>query len=222
MQHTYVYEFFKDFTAPVVALIGITVTGAMAGFGLRSFAKFKREKLEERRIEVALDALAIAYESKFVFQMVRVRAARQDEYSDYVDDSSGAPLTLRKDQRGAYAVLKRLQSHNELFVSVYKIEPRFMAVFGADTEAIFSSLHSARNQLEAAAQTLFEIGRIEDDPGDRSTGEDKRQLKAFIFRGPTEEKENDKIGDLVDGFQAKIEAICRPIVDQQYAKQKSA
>jgi hypothetical protein len=43
----------------------------------------------------------------------------------------------------------------------------------------------------------------------------------LIFRGPTESKENDKIGDLVDGFRTRIEAICRPIVDQQYGKAKS-
>ena len=45
MEHTYTYELVKDFTAPAVAVFGVGITGAIA---------FICEKIEERRIEVAL------------------------------------------------------------------------------------------------------------------------------------------------------------------------
>jgi hypothetical protein len=225
VQHTYFYEVFKDFTGPVVALVGIAVTGTVAMLGLQSFAKFKREKIEERRIEVALDALTLAYESKFVFQMIRARAFTSDEHESGSDVSYSVPggikTRLRTTQLSPYAVLKRIEKSAEFFERVRKIEPRFMAVFGAETEQIFAQLYSARTQLEAAVGQLFEMGRIEYDKDDEFTDGQIRELKELIYRGPTETKEKDKIGDLTDGFRTRIEAICRPIVDHQYGKPKS-
>jgi hypothetical protein len=225
VQHTETYEFFKDFTAPVVALVGIAVTGTVATLGLQSFAKFKREKIEERRIEVALDALTLAYESKFVFQTIRARAFSSDEYEDGSDESHAVPgsikIMLREAQHGPYAVLKRIRNSAEFFERVVKIEPRFMAVFGAETEKIFAQLYSARTQLEAAAGQLFEMGRIEYDDEDEFSAKQLREMKDLVYRGPTESKDKDRIGDLADGFRTQIEAICRPIVDHQYGKPKS-
>lgn len=222
LQHTYLYELFKDFTAPIVALVGIAVTGTMAGLGLRSFAKFKREKIEERRIEVALDALAIAYESKFVFETIRARAIARHEYENATDPrfmvgDVGIRVNIRDGQQGAYAVLRRIEGQEEFFERVRKIEPRFMAVFGTESESIFVALYSARTQLAAAAETLFEIGHIESEDAQQISGE-RRELRHLIFRGLTEEKENDKMGVLTDGFRTRIEALCRPIVDHQYGK----
>jgi len=222
LQHTHVYEFFKDFTAPVVALVGIAVTGTVAALGLKSFEKFKREKIEERRIEVALDALTLAYESKFVFQNIRARAFTSDEVEDGSDESHAVPggikILLREAQKSPYAVIMRIRNSAEFFERVVKIEPRFMAVFGAETEAIFQQLYNARTQLEAAAGQLFEMGRIEYDPDDEFSTKQLREMKDLVYRGPTESKDKDRIGDLADGFRTKIEAICRPVVDHQYGQ----
>ncbi|MCK1335759.1 hypothetical protein IVB38_06855 [Bradyrhizobium sp. 38] len=225
MQHTYTYEVFKDFTAPLVALAGIAVTGTVAALGLRSFSKFKREKIEERRIEVALDALTLAYESKFVFQAIRARAIGSHEYEDGTDVSRSVPggivVKIKEGQQGAYAVIRRIEAREDFFERLRKIEPRFMAVFGAETDSIFEMVYNARTQLAGAAGQLFDIDRIEYDEQDRRIKEEKRELRELIFRGPNEDKKNDKIGDLTDGFRTRIEAICRPIVDHQYGKTKS-
>jgi hypothetical protein len=55
----------------LLTIIGFTITLGIAVTGFRTFGRWKREKLEERRIEVALDALALAYESKYVFSNIR-------------------------------------------------------------------------------------------------------------------------------------------------------
>src|SRR5262249_8630490 len=154
------YDFFKDFSGSFVALLGLIVTATIAGFGFRSFGKFKREKLEERRIEVAIDALAIAYESVFVFQAIRSRWVRGEEQDDDDQGTFGriegtVAISLTSGQRSAYAILKRIRSHEDFFEKVYKLEPRFMAVFGADTDEIFSKLYSAKARVEAAAQGLY-------------------------------------------------------------------
>ncbi|RTL62157.1 MAG: hypothetical protein EKK42_32790 [Pseudonocardiaceae bacterium] len=204
--------------------VGVVATGTLAALGLRSFSKFKQEKIEERRIEVSLDALTIAYESKFVFQAIRARASSSHEWEGATDESYSVPggisVLLREAQRAPYAVIKRIENHKEFFDRITKIEPRFMAVFGSETEQIFSRIHNARIQLESAAGQLFDMGRIEYDTADAISRDQLRELRALIFRGPTESKDQDKIGDLVDGFRVEIEAICRPIVDQQYGKRK--
>jgi hypothetical protein len=40
------YDLFKDFAAPVVAFIGVLVTGGLALKGLNSFERWRREKIE--------------------------------------------------------------------------------------------------------------------------------------------------------------------------------
>jgi hypothetical protein len=93
-----------------------------------------------------------------------------------------------------YAVIQRIKAQEEFFERVRKIEPRFMAVFGAETESIFLAVYSARTQLAAAAEQLFEMGQIETDDDERSR-QDKKELRQLIFRGMTEKKEVDRIGD---------------------------
>jgi len=73
-------------------------------------------------------------------------------------------------------------------------------------------------KLEAAAGQLFEMGRIEYDPDDEFSTKQLREMKDLVYRGPTESKDKDRIGDLADGFRTKIEAICRPVVDHQYGQ----
>jgi hypothetical protein len=48
----------------------------LAIVGLRTFGKWKREKIEEKRIDVAIEALAIAYEAQLVFERIRSRIVR--------------------------------------------------------------------------------------------------------------------------------------------------
>ena len=52
------YEVLKDFAGPVVSLLGIVAASVAAICGFRSFERWKREQLEERRIDVALEGLA--------------------------------------------------------------------------------------------------------------------------------------------------------------------
>ncbi len=89
------YGVLKDFAAPTVALIGVIVTACFAFAGLKTFSRWKREKLEEKRIDVAIEALAIAFEVRLVFDAIRTRFTRAHEYADMKIE--GVPAG--KDQR---------------------------------------------------------------------------------------------------------------------------
>jgi len=214
------YQLLKDFVPSVVALLGIALTAAVAIAGFRSFGHWRREKIEERRIEVALDALAIAYESGFRFEGIRSTVLREDEYAD-IDAPSKDPsrfIVHRDGQRSPYAVLKRMRNNHEFFRKVFDIEPKFMAVFGAETEEIFAQLYDAKQMVQTCAEALYEEARVEHDPSDQQARERMMQLRRTIYASKGKIADNDKVGQKVLDFKRRIEALCRPIVDQTYGR----
>ena len=53
---------------PLLTIIGFSITTVLGIAGIRTFGKFKRERIEERRLETAIEALALAYESKYLLR----------------------------------------------------------------------------------------------------------------------------------------------------------
>src|ERR1022692_3040939 len=54
-----------------------------------------------------------------------------------------------------YVPLKRINDQKEFFIKVLKLQPRAMAVFGPEVEAIFTALHEARVHIQVSAQMLM-------------------------------------------------------------------
>ncbi|SRR5258706_7982958 len=61
-------------------LIGFVITIVIAVGGFRTFGRWKREKIEEKRIDTALEALALVYEAKFIFESIRSTGSYSYEY----------------------------------------------------------------------------------------------------------------------------------------------
>jgi hypothetical protein len=93
----------------VLTIVGFFVTIGIAYFGFRTFERWKREKIEEKRIDTAIEALAPAYDSQQVFASIRNPGSMGHEWEDmprrpHEDDNSW-------NQRGSfYAILKRVQT----------------------------------------------------------------------------------------------------------------
>jgi hypothetical protein len=128
--------------------MAITLCIAIGGF--RTFGRWKTEKLEERKMEVAFDMLAAAYEAKFVFDHIRGPTSFAYEWADMSEDASETE-DQRKSRGSFYAILKRINANNDYFERVWKLQPRCMAMFGASVEEIFVLLHRARREVELAA-----------------------------------------------------------------------
>lgn len=139
----------------VLTIIGLAMTAIISIAGLRTFSKWRRENIEERRIEAALEALSIAYQSKYVFQNIRGPMIFAYEYQE-MPNRPGEPEDRRATRGEFYAVLKRIENHKDFFESVWKIQPRMMALFGSKTEEIFLELHKARQQVEVSAGLLLQ------------------------------------------------------------------
>jgi hypothetical protein len=203
------YDVLKDFSAPVLTVLGFMITVALAIGGFRTFDKWKREKIEERRIETAIDALALAYESKIVFRSIRGSMSYSFDYKEMptVQGESEAKRTLR----GSYWVVgKRVSDNKDYFDRAWKLQPIVMAVFGEQMEDVFGKLHEARAMVQVASQTL-----AWDEPPDNTVDNRAlhRQLRTDLWGGGSNDR--DRVQENLDAFRRGIERVCKPVVDRK-------
>jgi hypothetical protein len=154
----------------VLTIVGFVITGAIAVGGFGTFERWRKQKLEEKKIDVALEMLSAAYMSKFVFEHIRGPFVSGYEWSDM--PKKGGESDDKRSRRGGYfAPLKRINQNKEFFERLWKIQPLAMAVFGPHVEDIFLKAHEARRNIEVAAQMLMEDVGDSHRPQDASTVE---------------------------------------------------
>jgi len=194
-----------------LTLIGFAITIGIAAGGYQTFSRWKRQKIEERRIETAIDALALAYESKIVFQPIRSGFASNVDYKDMKGiDGESEDQTSR---RGSFWIVgKRVSDNSDYFVRVWKLQPIVMAIFGEHMEDVFGKLHDARAMIQVASQTLTW------DPPPPNTEDNRKlgqQLRNDLWGG---KKEMDRVGQSLEAFRGGIEKVCKPVVDREFSK----
>jgi hypothetical protein len=189
-------------------LIGLGMSGLFAFLGLRTFEKWKREKLEERKIEIAFDALSLAHESKYVFAHIRNVMSYDFEYKDMPKKPGASEIEWGR--RGPYyAILGRINQNKDFFEKAWKLQPRCTAMFGTDAEEIFLLMHKARREIEVSAQML--LWQEVDD-------ETMKEFQRDIWDRGEFEKEKDRIGKKLAEFRERVETLFRPVIDRQYGK----
>lgn len=205
------YDVLKDFSGQGLTVIGLAITVALAVAGFKTFDKWKREKLEERRIETAIDALALAYESKIVFRSIRSSFSTEIDYKamPVIEGETEAKRLLR----GSYwAVGKRVFDNKGYFERVWKLQPLVMAIFGEGMEDIFGKLHDARAMIGVASQTLAW------DPPPGNTADNvalHRQMRTDLWGGGSNDE--DRVQESLDAFRKGIERVCKPVVDREFS-----
>jgi hypothetical protein len=191
----------------LLTLIGFGITIIIAIGGFRTFDRWRREKLEERKIELAFELMALAYESKFVFEAIRSPASFGHEWQDMEKREGESQADW--DARGPYyATLKRINNNKDFFERIFKAQPKFMAVFGEQAERVFLQLHKARREIEVSAQML----------GWREGFNFEQQEKMRRDIWDHEDLENDKVGQKLLQFRRSIEGLCGPVIDREYGK----
>jgi hypothetical protein len=201
----------------LLTIVGLVLTAIVSGFGLRTFGKWRRENIEDRRIETAVDALSLAYQAKWVFQNIRAPITYSYEYES-MPGRSGESEDIRAVRGKYFAVLRRVERNSEFFRSIWNIQPRMMALFGPDVEAIFLELHEARRQMEVSAELL--LSNFVRERGLTLTDENKklkeRQIEDIDWAEASAAEGGDRIGAKLLAFRAGMEKLCRPIVEKGY------
>ena len=106
----------------LLTISGLVLTGAVSFAGLRTFDRWKREKIEEKRLDVALEALSIAYEAERVFKDIRRRFVSEYEWADMPTEGL-SPRQIER-QRTPWAVLNRFDRHVGFFEKVLALEAK--------------------------------------------------------------------------------------------------
>lgn len=199
----------------LLTIIGFIITIAIAIGGFRTFGRWKKEKIEEKRIETAIEALALAYESKFIFDHIRSPMSFGYEWKD-MPDSYGT-----EEQRNArgpfYAILKRIEANKDFFERAWKMEVRCTALFGPKVEEIFLLMQRARREIEVSAGML--LREPEPSVKSRNNLETWDRFRADIWAEYGDRaKGGDKVGQKLSEFKTKMENLCRPIIDREYGK----
>lgn len=204
----------------LLTIIGFVITVSIAVSGFRTFDRWKREKIEERRIDVALEALSIAYQSQGIFAAIRNPGVFGYEWEDMPRVPGESDEDWKYRSMG-YVPLKRISDNKEFFLRVLQLQPRAMAVFGPEVEGFFAKLHEARANIQVSAQMLMR----RPEPGVQWTeaaSKQRTRMEADIWSGMGDAYPEDELpgGDRVqkklDTFKNGIEKLCRPIVDHEF------
>lgn len=137
----------------LLTIVGFIITIAIAIGGFRTFGRWKKERIEEKRIDTAIEALTLVYESKFIFDHIRSAMSFPYEWKDMPADYG--PETQRNVRGSFYAILKRIDAQKEFFERAWKIQVRCTALFGSEVEEPFLLMQRARREIEVSAEMLL-------------------------------------------------------------------
>jgi len=202
----------------LLTIIGLLISIFVSLAGLRTFGKWRREKLEEAKINAAVEGLALAYEAKFIFEYIRGPFVRASEWKD-LEDSELTKDEIRQ-RSSCYAILKRIEANKDFFEHLWTLQPKFMAIFGPDTESIFELIHTARRDIETACEMLAD--RREPITANDADKDFWLQLRADVWRGREKfAKEGDRVGRRISEFRAKMELLCNPVIGRHFYEKES-
>lgn len=197
----------------LLTIIGFGITIAIAVGGFRTFARWKKEQIEERRIETAIDALALVYETKFIFDHIRSQTSFGSEWED-MPASFGNTEQERSARGPYYAILKRIKINKDFFERAWKMQVRCTALFGPQVEQTFLLMHQARRNVEVSAETLLQNPQPQHVTQENIDTWNSFRADVWPAYGKLA-KDGDEIGKMLTEFREKMEALCRPIVDHQ-------
>jgi hypothetical protein len=193
----------------LLAVGGLVLTGVLGGFGLHTLNRWRREKIEEKKIDLAMDAISLGYESRGVFEGIRSPLISGSEWDD-MEVIPGEDPRERARRGSYYAKMKRIQFHREFFERAYAMQPRCSALFGVEAENAFNKLHEARHAIQIACEMLTnDIKRPEDDEALWF------QLRADILGSSfaSTAKEPKRVDQMFEVFRGEVERLCRPSLE---------
>lgn len=161
-----------DWTATGSMLSGLgTIGGAIVVFfaakiGKDTFTDWKRQKIEERRIDLAEAALTLAYKLQGAIGSIRgpfafageVAAAEANlrEQSLLTDQT---PEAQKGSLSQAQTTLNRITRFGDLYDTLAELRPSTRAVFGAEVEGTLAVFDDVTRRVRAAALGYARTGR---------------------------------------------------------------
>lgn len=177
---------------------------------------WKREFIGKRRIELAEEALANYFEIRDAITFIRSPWSSGSEGSTRKRSARETQEESQLLDRG-YIVFERYDSKKDIFVRFHTIKYRFMAVFGPETEDIFSETNATLNSIFASANMLAthywqRQGRVQMAPDEFQKHLDEMHRHEGIFWDRYDE--NDEIRNQLGKIQSKLERVTKPCFEE--------
>jgi hypothetical protein len=195
----------------IFTIIGFLITIAIAIGGFRTFGRWKRERVEERRIDIAFDALSIAAESKIVFGAVRDPHGFEGEWRNMPIKEGESPSD-RSMRGGPYATLVRINAHADYFERMSRIQPKAIAVFGPQTESAFERFNKAYNFVRDSA-TFLAWQPVRPEKPSNEDFEMRMSMRGDLWAGFGKD---DRVERELSAFRSEIEKIFRPVIERNF------
>lgn len=193
----------------LLTIVGFVITIGIAIGGFRTFRRWKRERVEERRIDIAFDALSLAKESKFIFGKIRDPNGFEGEWKT-MPIREGESQIDRSMRGGTYAILMRLNKHADYFERVSRLQPKAIAAFGARAEAAFERLSKAHSLVHGAAFQLTWWLPVHPEKPTQDDFEMRMQLRGDLWAGF---RTPDRVEVELSAFRSEMEAIFQPVIE---------
>lgn len=161
----------------------------------------------KRRQDLAEEVLEAFYKIRDVVRAVRVPMSYQDEAAAR-KTTEMEPAGVAQQRNSYYAPLARLDANRAEIAALLAKRYRSAAWFGAAAEEPFQDVHEALTKIAFSAQMLIHwVGNI-DRQSDQSLF---REAEGDIWARALNP---DPIATKLDGAISKIEAICRPALEE--------
>lgn len=177
---------------------------------------WKREFIGKRKIELAEETLAAFFEIKDAIAFIRNPWSIGNEGKSRQRSPHETPAESGLLDRG-YIVFERYESKKEIFVRFNTLKYKFMAVFGPETENLFSNVNKTLNSIFISANMLAthywqRQGRVQMEKDEFQRHLDEMHKHEGIFWDQYNEK--DKVHEELSNIQKELERVTKPCFEE--------
>lgn len=202
-------------------LAGAAAVVYAAHKGSNTFKSWRRQKSEERRIDLAEQVLTLAYKSRRAIEDMRApgilgveMAELHDQLCEQgvVDDNT--PVNHKAVLANAQAILSRSNSRKAVWDALLDTLPATKAIFGSEVEAQLEEFWKQRCRLIAAAHSyagLIRWPRAHTEEASERQYKRQRDIENVIWAGAADD-DVDAVVVKVDAAVASLESWLLPII----------
>lgn len=177
---------------------------------------WKREFIGKRKIELAEETLAAYFEIKDAIAFIRSPFSSNKEGSTRQRSTGETDSESQLLDRG-YIVFERYEKKKEIFIRFSTLKYKFMAVFGPQSEEIFTSTNQIINSIFVSANMLAthywqRQGRAPMEPDEFQRHLDEMRLHEGVFWDRY--NEHDEIRNKLIGIQHILETVTKPCFEE--------
>lgn len=187
-------------TALTIAAITATITAIIG------LSTWRKQLVGRRQIELAEEALTLAYELQGIIEWARYPGSFRNEAEDRPGRDEETDV-VRSSNDAYYVSISRFSQHEETFAKMRALRMRFRAYFGDRGQDALMEFALVRNRIGSSVRMLIskDLDRVRSDL--------VREWEETIWEGYADG--DDKIKLRVDNAVGKIEDLCRPILTRE-------